>query len=181
MFQPPRTLPPRSLLISCNNAFMLRLRLLSLTNIPTYPAPLSPLRRPLPPSDGHGGGNAQRTRHIFNKAFLEAMWEHFSRETCHVRSTGAALSTRARNLRTQSALRIEAELGAARQSYDVCRQRAAGTLGNVRLRGSRTRENVSACRTAKPLAPLPYPILAMRWPSHARPADWFWCQRTSDD
>jgi hypothetical protein len=50
--------------------------------------------------------------------------------------------------------RIEAELGAARQSYDVCRQRAAGTLGNVRLRSSRTHKNVSACRTAKPLAPL---------------------------
>jgi hypothetical protein len=31
-------------------------------------------------SCGNLGGNAQRTSHKFNKAFLEAMWERFNRE-----------------------------------------------------------------------------------------------------
>ena len=30
------------------------------------------------------GGNAQRTRHMFNKAFLEALADHFGREGAKV-------------------------------------------------------------------------------------------------
>jgi hypothetical protein len=63
---------------------MLPLRLLFLTYIPTYPAPLSPLRRSFPHLTAMGAETPSVRVTIFNAAFLKALSALFGREGAKV-------------------------------------------------------------------------------------------------